>query len=139
MTTPKTKPALVPDPEVSATPRRRTFTAAYKARIVGECAQASEPGEINAILRREGLYSSHLSDWRRRFAREGTDGLRNKKNGRPAKSPLLRAVEKENKRLQRQLDAAKKELHRANLIIEAQKKLAQLLVAVETPSSEPGA
>jgi hypothetical protein len=60
------KPKLLPDPEVEARPRRRTFTGEYRAKVLAECDAAEEPGAIGAILRREGLYASHLVDWRRR-------------------------------------------------------------------------
>ena len=135
MTPPTHPPALVPDPEVEARPQRRTFTAAYKARIVHECDQADKHGEINAILRREGLYSSHLSDWRRRLAQAGSNGLAPKKTGRPKKSPALRATHKELKRLRRELALANEKLRHAHLIIEAQKKLAQVLASLEAPLS----
>ena len=65
MTTEKPSSLHVPPTEVSASGRRRTFSAAYKRQILAECDAATEPGAIGAILRREGLYSSHLVKWRR--------------------------------------------------------------------------
>ena len=81
----------MPAPEAEPSPRRRRFTAAYKAAIVAECDAASQPGEIGAILRREGLYSSHLVDWRRRRAEGGLSGLGPKKTPRCGEHALLRA------------------------------------------------
>jgi transposase-like protein len=65
----------VPDPEVSERPMRRTFTAAYKLRILKAADAAKEDGEIGAMLRREGLYSSHLTTWRRARERGELKGL----------------------------------------------------------------
>jgi transposase-like protein len=59
----------LPDPEVVPTAKRRQFSAAYKQRIVEEADDCSEPGEVGGLLRREGLYSSHLTTWRRQRAR----------------------------------------------------------------------
>jgi transposase len=129
-TAPKTH--LVPDPEVDPRPRRRTFTAAYKAAILAECDVATEPGQIGAILRREGLYSSHLVDWRRRREAGGLSGLTPKKTGRPPKDPSDRAADKENERLRRENAKLQEKLRRSEIIIEAQKKLAEVL------SSLPG-
>jgi hypothetical protein len=63
----------MPDPEVRERPQRRTFTAAYKLRIVEEANAATEPGAVGALLRREGPYSSHLVEWRTQLAEEGAD------------------------------------------------------------------
>jgi len=131
------KPAELPDTEVSAQPRRRTFTAEYKARILAECDAVTEPGGIGAILRREGLYSSHLVDWRRRRAEDGTNGLAPRKTGRPPKSPSAKAIEKENERLRRENTRLQEQLRRAEIIVEAQKKLAEALAILpSTRASE---
>lgn len=122
---PNLQPA--PDPEVDPKPRRRSFTAEYKARILAECDAATEPGQIGAILRREGLYSSHLVDWRHRRATGGSDGLKPKKTGRPPKDPELTAVQKELERVRRENAALQEKLRRAEVIIDAQKKLAEVL------------
>ena len=107
--------------EVIARPVRRRFTAEYKLRILQE-ADRSAPGELGALLRREGLYSSHLSKWRRQRQAGQLAGLRPKKRGRKvdAQAQELARLERENARLQAQLE-------RAGLIIEAQKKLLVLL------------
>lgn len=116
-----------------ATPRRRRFTGEYKARILEECDNATEPGGIGAILRREGLYSSHLADWRRRRAAEGEKGLAGNKAGRPAKAVAQRHAEEEVERLARENARLREKLRRADLIIEAQKKLSEVLDALQQP------
>lgn len=111
-----------PDTEVLAKPKRRTFTAAYKRRIVEEAADC-EHGEIAALLRRERLYSSHLTAWRKQYAEGGLDALSSKR-GRKPKDPRLKELEKlrkDNERLQ-------KKLEQAELIIEVQKKVSALFV-----------
>ena len=113
-----------PDPEVSARPVRRRLTPAYKLRILNEV-DAAEPGQMGAVLRREGLYSSYLTTWRRQKERGELNGSTAKKRGPLPKTdePTRRKVaqlEKENSRLARQLK-------RAEQIIEVQKKIAELL------------
>ncbi len=116
-------PRLAPDPEVQPKPKRRRFSAAYKRRIVEECDAATESGAIAEILRREGLYSSHLHDWRRLRRLDGVAGLEPKKRGPKPKSELA----KENERLRRELARSDERARRAELIIEAQKKLCEVL------------
>lgn len=121
-----------PDPEVPSKPRKRVFSAEYKERILAEV-EAAVPGEIGAILRREGLYSSHLTDWRR--ARQlGTLGLNARtKPGRPKNDPLLA----ENERLRRENERLEEKLRKAELVIDVQKKVQGLfesLVASEEPT-----
>lgn len=127
MSKPATNPQLLPTPEVDALPRRRTFTAEYKAQILDECDAVTEPGEIGEILRREGLYSSHLVEWRRRRTEGGLQGLAPKKTGRPPKKPTIQAADKELERLRRENAGLQEKLRRSNIIIEAQKKLAEVL------------
>jgi transposase-like protein len=104
-----------------ARPDRRRFTAEYKLRILQE-ADGCSSGEVGALLRREGLYSSHLTTWRRQREAGQLAGLRPKKRGRKADSRAteLEHLKRENTKLQAQLE-------RAELIIEAQKKLLVLL------------
>jgi len=115
-----------PDPEVPAKAQRRKFSAQYKKRILDEADGCKDvPGAIGALLRREGLYSSHLATWRKQRERGELDGLRPKKRGRKAKpnNPLavkVRELEAENRRLQRQLE-------KAETIIAFQKKLSEML------------
>lgn len=113
---------MVPDPEVRPKAKRRTFTAEYKLRILEEAAQCTEPGERGALLRREGLYSSHLTHWRQELKAGALAGLKPKKRGRKVE-PL--AVE--NAALRRQIAQLQTKLERAESIIEVQKKLSQLL------------
>ena len=107
--------------EVITRPVRRRFTAEYKLRILQE-ADRCAPGELGALLRREGLYSSNLSKWRWQRQAGQLAGLRPKKRGRKvdARAQELARLERERSRLQAQLE-------RAELIIEAQKKLLVLL------------
>ena len=107
------------DPEVAvAPPRRRRYTAAYKLRLLREAEQCA-PGELGALLRREGLYSSHLTTWRRQQEAGQLAGLAPKRRG-PQVDPQateLARLKRENERLQ-------VKLQQAEAIISAQKKLA---------------
>jgi transposase-like protein len=113
-----------PDPEVPTTPQRRRYTAEFKMRILNEVAKCRNKGEIAALLRREGLYSSTLTNWRREYSAGGFEALKARKSGpKTTRTPADRELEKlrrENARLQERLG-------KAELIIEAQKKLAKLL------------
>ncbi len=114
-----------PDPEVPAKARRRTFTAKYKLEIVEKAEACSKPGEIGKLLRQEGLYSSHLSTWRRQHGEGVLAALGPKKRGPrpvPSQSRRVAELEQENARL-------RKKLEQAETIIEVQKKLSQLLEA----------
>ncbi len=113
-----------PDPEVAAKATRRRFSAAYKRRIVGEANQCRKPGELGALLRREGLYSSSLSMWRRQLstgelAGEGSKRGR-KAHPRDSRDKRIAELERETRRLERKLD-------QAETIITIQKKVASLL------------
>lgn len=108
--------------EVLPIPKRRRFSASYKASIVREASHCTKPGEIGALLRREGLYSSQLSAWRLRYANGEEDGLQEQKRGRKPQDALV----KENERLRRQLAKKEKELKQAQLLIELQKKMAEI-------------
>ena len=111
-----------PDPEVPATPTRRRFSAEYRLRILKEADACKKAGELGALLRREGLYSSHLITWRQQRDRGALVGMRTTKRGpkpRPA-DPRVRQLEAENRRLQRKLQ-------RAETIITLQKKVAEIL------------
>jgi transposase-like protein len=121
----------VPDPEVVVKAQRRRFTAEYKRRILQEADACTQHGEIGALLRREGLYSSHLNTWRRQRARGELQGLTPAKRGRKANPQAA-----ENARLQRETERLKAQLARAELIIDVQKKVSQLLGLPEMPSDE---
>lgn len=113
-----------PEPEVVFKPARRTFSAEYKLRILDEADRCTERGEIGALLRREGLYSSNLNLWRRQRVAGQLQALEPKKRGRrvsqDAHESEIAALRRENERLQKQLE-------QAELIIGAQKKLAEAL------------
>ena len=125
--------AEVPDPEVVPRAKRRQFSAKYKLRILTEADQYTQRGEIGALLRREGLYSSHLTTWRKQRDRGQLQGLRPQKRGR---KPDPQATELA--RLQRENERLKTRLEQAETIIEVQKKLSQMLglVPVETDENE---
>ncbi len=127
---PAVRPAI-PDPEVVAKPKRRQFTAAYKLRILQEAEACTQPGEIGALLRREGLYSSHLTTWRHQRQRGALQGLAPAQRGRKAdpQATEVARLQRENARLQAQIE-------RAELIIDVQKKLSQLLGLPETGSDD---
>lgn len=112
----------VPNPEVTPKAKRRTFPAEYKLRILDEAAQCTQPGERGALLRREGLYASHLTHWRHELREGALAGLKPKKRGRKSE-PL--AVE--NAQLKREIARLQAKLERAETIIDVQKKLSQLL------------
>lgn len=114
-----------PNPEVAATARRRRFTAEYKQRIVREADQCSQSGEIGALLRREGLYSSLLAEWRRQARDGGLASLTSGKRG-PKPNPA-RAELKENEMLKKKVLRLERELKTASLIIDVQKKVSQVL------------
>jgi transposase-like protein len=112
-----------PDPEVPERARRRQFTAEYKERIVREADACRASGEVGALLRREGLYSSHLVSWRRQLRENGVRGLASKKRGPAAKEkPSARELQ-----LEREKKKLEKKLAKAELIIEFQKKVHGLL------------
>ena len=113
------------DPEVVAKAKRRTFTAEYKQRILQEADDAAAtPGGVGSLLRREGLYSSHLVAWRRERQAGILEALKPRKRGRRAeRHPLT----EENQKLRRQVGQLTEKLRKAELIIEVQKKVAALL------------
>jgi transposase-like protein len=114
-----------PDPEVAERPARRRFTAEFKQRILAEADACTGTGDIGALLRRHGLYSSHLTSWRRQREEGTIAGLAPRKRGRKPtpKNPLADQVarlERENKRLLARAE-------RAERLVELQKKVAELL------------
>jgi transposase len=117
-----------PDPEVPEKPKRRTFTTEYKLRILAQADAA--PGEVGAMLRREGLYWSHLIDWRNQRKR---GALGAGKRGRPPKDPRdaeIEALRAENERLRRRVE-------QAEAVIDVQKKLSRLL-GIESETTRRG-
>lgn len=121
------------DTEVPATARRRQFSASYKMEILEEADRCTDAGEIGALLRREGLYSSHLSAWRA-ARREGSLAQLSRKRGtKPKQSPEAREVE----RLKRENQRLRRELEKARAVIDVQKKLSDILgIDLETPESD---
>jgi transposase len=117
------EPNDIPDPEVMPKAKRRKFSAEYKRRILEEADSCTEPGQIGALLRREGLYSSHLTTWRRQRDRGLIQALSPKKRGRKRKDELEREVA----RLQRENARLQASLEQAEMIIDVQKKLSKLL------------
>lgn len=113
-------------------PKRRRFTAEYKLRILREADRCSKPGELGALLRQEGLYSSNLTTWRCQQNEGLLHALTPKKRGRKAHTPnpLTRRVVE----LERQNQHLSQRLKQAEIIIEAQKKISQLL---ESPLNAP--
>jgi len=115
----------MPDPAVPEKPVRRRFTAEYKLRILGEADRSTESGQLGAVLRREGLYSSHLTAWRKQRNDGTLAGLEPKRRGRKVSpdAPLIA----ENERLQRDNRRLTARLRQAETIIEVQKKLSEIL------------
>ena len=115
----------LPDPEVVPRAKRRRFSAEYKLRILEEAEACSERGQIGSLLRREGLYSSHLTTWRQQREQGQLDGLSPKKRGR--KPSVDEALMKELAELKRDKQRLENRLQQAEIIIEVQKKLSGLL------------
>ena len=124
-----------PDPEVIPVARRRQFTAQYKLRILEEADRCTAPGELGALLRREGLYSSYLSRWRQAQEQGKLAGLSSKKRGpKPSADPELK---KEIAKLRGEKERLQARLAQAETIIDVQKKLSELLgINVKNGSSE---
>lgn len=128
-------PVERPSSEVVERATRRRFTGEYKQRILREAAAATAPGATGALLRREGLYSSHLFTWRAEAERGQLAALKPKQRG-----PKAKAVDRRDQRiadLEREVSRLGRRAERAEAIVEVQKKLSQLL-GIELPAvSEP--
>ncbi len=120
MDSPEVGEGRAPDPEVEPKAKRRRFSASYKLRVLEEIERS--PGRTAAILRREGLYSSHLATWRKQ-GRAGTIRALSKKRGPKGPSEAERELE----RAQKEIARLTRELEKARTIIDAQKKLAEIL------------
>jgi len=119
--------------EVATPPRkRRSFTPTEKLRIVREAAACSEPGDVGALLRREGIHSSHLSSWRQSLETHGVEGMGARKRGRKAK---FDAKDRRIAELEKRLGAADKERQILQGLLDLQKKVSELL-GVTLPTSE---
>ena len=124
---------VLPNPEVPEKAERRRFSAEYKLKILRQADECRDSGSLGALLRREGLYSSNLTTWRRQREEGTLLALNPKKRGRKAsaRNPLLM----ENEQLRKENDRLQKRLHQAELIIEVQKKVSQIL---GIPLAKPG-
>lgn len=113
----------VPDPEVMPKAKRRKFTAEYKLRIIEEADECTEPGQVGALLRREGLYSQHLSKWRQKRRKGQLQALSAKRRGRKVQAPSATELAE----LRRENQSLRTRLEQAEIIIDVQKKLSILL------------
>lgn len=114
-----------PDPEVLAKPKRRRFTAEYRLRILEEAERCTVPGDVGRLLRREGLYSSHLTAWREARRAGALRGLSSKKRG--AKPKAGNPLEPQVRELEAKVARLEKELRKAHTILDVQGKVAGLL------------
>ncbi len=114
-----------PDSEVTAKPRRRRFTAEYRLRILQEAERCTKSGEVGQLLRREGLYSSHLTAWRKARRDGALRGLASKKRG--AKAKVRNPLEPKVRELESKVARLERELHKAHTILDVQEKVAGLL------------
>ena len=127
-------PVPIPNPEVPEKARRRQFSAEYKRSIVAQAEACRDDGAIGALLRREALYSSHLTTWRRQKEQGELDALAPKKRGRKSTaSPLS----EENQRLRAENARLSRRLEQAELIIDVQKKVSALL-GISLPEVKSG-
>ncbi len=119
------KERATPSPEVLEKPVRRRFTVDYKMKILAEAEACTEFGQLGELLRREGLYSSHLSTWRRQRDEGALAGLTPRRRGRKVKTknPLA----DENEHLRRENERLTEQLRQAELIIDVQKKVSEML------------
>jgi len=122
----------VPDPQVPAKARSRSYTAAYKARVLAEYESLGKAGK-GALLRREGLYTSLISAWRAQRDAAAAAAL-----ARPPGRPPADAGERENTRLRRENERLRAELAKARAVIEVQGKLSALLDQLATGSPASG-
>lgn len=115
----------LPDPEVSEKRQRRRFTAKYKRSIVEQADACQYAGDVGALLRREGLYSSSLSSWRRQYRQGALDSLNTQARGPKPRPGATR--QREVSRLEKRIARLEHELVKAHAIIDVQKKLSVLL------------
>ena len=123
------------NPEVPERAKRRRFEAAYKLRVLAEADRCTEAGQLGELLRREGLYSSHLTTWRQQRDAGALEALGAKKRGRKPKRKDAVAVE--NERLRRENRRLMERLRQAETIIEVQKKVSEMLgIPLQTPNDD---
>jgi len=123
----------VPDPELVEHAKRRRFSAEYKLRVLREVEACTRPGEIGALLRREGLYSSLLSEWRKQREASSLQALQ-----RPRGPKLAHPLEAENAKLRRRLERTEGELQKARKVIEVQGNVSALLGELLEPKGAQG-
>ena len=128
-------PAGLPDPELVERPQRRRFSAEYKLRILGEAEACTRPGEIGALVRREGIYTSHLSKWRQQRDAGALEALSRPHGRKPADRRDAEIAE-----LRRRAERAEAELAKARRVIEVQGNVSALLGQLLEPrgAAEPG-
>lgn len=125
-----------PDPEVVATAKRRSFSKAEKLRILADADACVVPGEIGALLRREGIYSSHLATWRKQRQAAGDTNALARKRGPKVDASAVQ--ERRVLELEKQVERLQAKLVKADLIIDVQKKLSILLgLSTDDTPSEP--
>jgi transposase len=122
----------LPDPELVERPRRRQYSAEYKLKIIAEAEACTEAGEIGALLRREGIYSSLLSQWRQQREQGGLAAL-----SRPPGRPPAGQLERENAALRARVERAEAELALARKVIAVQGNVSALLGDLLEPRSAP--
>jgi len=126
----------VPDPEVPEEKARRKFTAKYKLETLEKADQCTEPGQIGGLLRKEGLYSSNLTTWKKQREKGLLEAMSPKKRGRKEKeknplAPKVAELERENEHL-------RKKLRKAEIIIDVQKKISEILGISQEPAEDEG-
>jgi transposase-like protein len=124
----------VPDPEVSVKATRRRFTAQYKLHILQKAEDCANPGEIGALLRKEGLYSSNLTTWLRQKERGTIEALSPKHRGPKKRKPDF--ATRHIAELERENHALRQKLKQAETIIEVQKKVSEMLNAHTNQAGE---
>jgi transposase-like protein len=126
------KTAVIPNPEVPDKAVRRRFRAEYKIRILNESDACTDSGSLGALLRREGLYASNLNTWRHQRERGILSGLTPKKRGR--KESIRDPLVAENEKLRKENERLTNRLRQAEIIIDVQKKVSQILgIPLATP------
>lgn len=125
---------LIPDPEVTPKAKRRGFSPSYKKKILAEVDAAAGTGRIGEILRREGIYSSALTGWRKERAAAVDSAFSQKRGPEPKRNPLTA----ENEKLRKQNLRLQEELRKAEIIIDVQKKLSLLLDGTPPPLQGSG-
>jgi len=122
------------DPEVPEKTPRRRFSAKYKLEVLKRADACTQPGELGALLRKEGLYSSNLTTWRRQRDQGLLNALSPKKRGRKKieKNPLAQEVAT----LQKETERLRRKLKKAETIIEVQKKISEMLGISQDPDEE---